>query len=363
MARFRVLWSKKLQAFAVVVIVLGLVKPVLAEAAIQPRDANTNAIMYNGAYTKAEWLTKVRNGDGVNTAENLQKIYFDEGRGITEANFMSSDTVDGTVFQDGHVEVAGKTVATNMYSIGRHDLPGRTPSGSVYESPNQEAFIAKSLPAFINMQGGTFHYAIIKSCGNAGRATPVPKATPTPTPTPKPSPTSTPKPSPTPVQSFKCTKLLATQPDKQHSPETFRFTIFSDVENVKLAGYRFGVHEEGSENAVDIRDIDVSKNYTDYTLGEGTWEITGQVKTSAGITAVSAACTAQVVSLRATPTPSPTPSGSGEVLGATLPATGSGAVLGGAIGLTAIGYTMRGYLSSRKSVLETLRTVGSPKHK
>jgi hypothetical protein len=57
------------------------------------------------------------------------------------------------------------------------------------------------------------------------------------------------------------------------------------------------------------------------------------------------------------PTPTPTPTG--QVLGATLPATGPETLLGGVGGLTAIGYATRGYIRSRKSLLDALRGKNS----
>jgi hypothetical protein len=188
---------KKLMAVAL--ILGGMLIPAAASAVSQPRDCESNSIMWCGAYTKSEFLNKIANGDGHNTAADLRHIYYSEGRGITSTNFNSSATVDGVVFKDGHVEVAGKTVATGAVDVGRSFKTGSVRSGSVWERTPQISFAANSIQAWVNMDGGTFHYFILKSCGNAGRATPVKKPTPSPTPshTPSPTPTHTPTPTPT----------------------------------------------------------------------------------------------------------------------------------------------------------------------
>jgi hypothetical protein len=431
---------------ASLVLVGALLAPNFVNAA-NGRDATQNSILYNGAYSKAEWLSKVDNGDGYHTSANIKQIYYQENRGITQANFMSANTVDGVVYKDGRVEVNGKTVATNSFSIGRDYMPGATRSGSVWETPNSTSFLSNSIQAYVDMEGGTFHYAVIKSCGNALRATPVPKpvpvvtpkptpkpivtpkptpkpvvtpkptpkpvvtpkptpkpvvtpkptpvpvvtpkptpapvvtpkptpvpvvtptptATPTPVSTPKPTPSQSPSPTPSPVvspsptpapeESFTCLKLTPSQPDVKNQPGTFRFSVDSKIENVTLTGYRYTILQEGTSTAADVRDTDATHNYSDFTLGAGTWNVSAQVKTSAGISAVNSACSTKVVVTQAvTPvTPTPVAPAPGQVLGATLPATGPEGLLGGAAGLTAIGYATRGYFRSRKNLLEALR--------
>lgn len=351
---------------AIFVVFVGLAVPLGAGAASQPRDYDSYSIMYGGAWSKAEWQSKVDKGDTKHSSANLRQIYFNEGRGITAANFKN--TVNGTVLNDGRVLVDGVVVATDAHVQGRNYLPGSVKDGSVYSRPIPDPFRpASDTAAWVNMDGGVYHYAIIKACGNTVRGkavpkptptpTPKPTATPTPTPTPTPVITPTPSPTPTPVESFACLKLTVSQPDEKNAPRTFRFTVDSKVENVALTGYRFGVSEEGASNAVDVQDIDETQNFTDYTLGGGNWTVTAQVKTSAGVTAISAPCTAHVTVVETTPTPTITPTPTpGQVLGTTnLPSTGPEALLGGAIGLTAIGYTARGYFRSRNSVLDALR--------
>ena len=284
MSKHTTLYSRLANLTLTGMVLATLVTPALASAtAYEPRDANTGAIIYNGSYSKTEWDYRIHNGDSLHTAANIQQIYFNEGRGITEASFMSSDTVEGTVYKDGHVAVNGQTVATSALTVGREKAPGAVASGSVWETPTSTVFVTDSIPAYVNMQGGSFHYAVIKSCGNPVRATVV--THPTPTPTPKPTATPTPKPTvtPTPTPHVTPTPKPTVTPTPKPTPTP--------------------------------------------------------------------------VVVITTPTPTPT----GKVLGTSLPATGPEALLGGVAGLTAMGYATRGYLRSRKSVLDALRGKNQPK--
>ena len=164
-------------------------------AASQPRDCDNNAVVYCGAYTKTELNKKISEGDTRNSAANLKQIFFNEGRGITLSGI--NNAVDGTVFKDGRVVVGGKIVATGAKSVGRQQLSSSTKQGSVWIRPVNVSFKSDSIAAFINMDGGVFRWAILKSCGNFVSAKAVP--TPAPTNTPKPSPFITPIPPLTPV--------------------------------------------------------------------------------------------------------------------------------------------------------------------
>lgn len=144
----------------VVSIVLPLVK---VDAA---RDCDSNAVMKCGAADKQELISKINGGDGANSSANLKQVYYNEGRGITEAGIMSPNTVDGEIHKDGTVWVNGAQVASGVFSSGREFLQNSTKDGSLWMRPPAVSFNSNSLPAFVNMDGGTFHWAIIKSCGN-----------------------------------------------------------------------------------------------------------------------------------------------------------------------------------------------------
>jgi hypothetical protein len=189
-----------LAAAGAVMTTLGFAPAALADG---PRDCNNNSVIWCGAYTKAEFQQKVNQGDGHHTAANLQQIYFGEGRGITMADFMSGNTVDGQVTKDGRVIVNGETVATGAWSTGRNRVPGTWASGSLWASPNSVQFLSNQIDAWVFMKNGQMQWYIIKSCSNTGggTATPAPSPSPSPSPSPKPSPSPSPSPSASPSPS------------------------------------------------------------------------------------------------------------------------------------------------------------------
>jgi hypothetical protein len=68
-------------------------------------------------------------------------------------------------------------VATNAMTAGRQNISGSTKmanGGTVYfMRPPSVSFKSSSLPAYVVMNNGRFSYAIIASCGNPVKATPV----------------------------------------------------------------------------------------------------------------------------------------------------------------------------------------------
>lgn len=212
-------WAR---AIAIVMIIGGIVVPVTSVlGATQPRDNDSNSIMWGGCYSMSECLTKINNGDGHHTSANLKQIYFNENRGITTTNFTAGTMVEGSVTKDGKVIVNGVTVATGAQSIGRNYINGSHKSGSVWERPTSVSFLSASIPAYVNMQGGVFHFAVIKSCGNAVRANAVvftPPKSPSPSKSVTPSPSKSPSPSPSPSKSASPSPSKSVSPSPSKSP-------------------------------------------------------------------------------------------------------------------------------------------------
>lgn len=102
--------------------------PTTVSAAAQ--DCDANAIIWCGAPTKSELLSKLHNGDGHHPAASLQSIM--HTRGITLTDIGSSDTVLGAVGKNGHVTVNGAVVATGAESLGRQNIPGSKANGSLW---------------------------------------------------------------------------------------------------------------------------------------------------------------------------------------------------------------------------------------
>lgn len=150
-----------------------LLAPAAGLAASGPRDADSNAMVYNGAYSRAELTQKLKNGDGVHSASSLQKEF--SSRGVTIAEIQSDNMVNGQVTKGGRVIVDGKTVATNARSWGRQNMAGSKKDGNLYVRPTEVSFQSSSLDAFVYMKDGVFQYAIIKACGNLVEAKAVAK--------------------------------------------------------------------------------------------------------------------------------------------------------------------------------------------
>ena len=237
-------------------VVAGILTAIIAvpaaQATSQPRDCDSNSIMYCGAYTKSEFAGKLAKGDTMHTAANLQHIYYNEGRGITYDNFMSGNTVDGLVYKNGNVVVNGQVVATGAMSIGRIKNSSSTACGSVWIRPTSSSFAADSIQAWVDMDGNQFHYFVLKACGNAGTATPVVKPTPTPatptpatptpaTPTPTtPTPTHTPIPSVTPIKTPIPTQtpaVLGASTEAAQLPQTGPESALAGIGGLSAVGY------------------------------------------------------------------------------------------------------------------------------
>jgi len=149
-------------AFTIFGLVTALTTPFMINAAASPRDFDANAVVYGGAFSKAELISKINNGDTRHS--DLKQVFYNENRGITESGINSS--VDGVVKKDGTVWVGGSQVATGVFSSGRSYIPGSTHDGTLWMRPPSVSFLSSQLDAFVLMDGGTFKAVVIKSCGN-----------------------------------------------------------------------------------------------------------------------------------------------------------------------------------------------------
>jgi hypothetical protein len=193
--------------FALKIFVIGLLCSLLltlpshsqALSMSSGRDCDDNAILRCGALTSDELMQKYQ-------SSGMGPVYARMGITGAEVAGMGTSAVAGQVTNTNQVLVGGKVVATDAVTAGRQNMPGSTQDSSggitFYQRPPSVSFVSASLPAFVVMQNGRFSFAIIASCGNPVKATPVapaptPKPAPTPAPTPKPTPAPTPAPTPT----------------------------------------------------------------------------------------------------------------------------------------------------------------------
>jgi hypothetical protein len=165
-----------------------------------PNNCDTNSVIWCGANNVNDLVNRYDNGDGHNTAASIQGIYSFYGisqSDITDMNNGSLSVEAGSVNTSGDVYDSSNTkVATGAVTGGREDISGSSKevvSGTIfYERPPSVSFAQPSLAAYVVMKDGVFDFAILASCGNPVKATPlaaasmaptkaVTKATPTPT--------------------------------------------------------------------------------------------------------------------------------------------------------------------------------------
>jgi hypothetical protein len=190
------------------------------------QNCDANAVVYCGATSASQLVTKYNGGDGQNSAASIQSIY--NYFGITSSDVQSLPTVAvaGTVTKSGNVYVGSQLVATNALTAGRQNITGSTTesdSGTTfYTRPPSVSFEQSSLNAYVVMSNGQFSFAILSSCGNPVKAIPV----------------APPAPTPQPASSGTCTNLSLTQ--SSDNPREVSAVATDTVQNgATLSGVSF----------------------------------------------------------------------------------------------------------------------------
>lgn len=139
--------------------------------------ASDNDIIYGGVSSQSELRNAYQNGDGRNSASNIQAI-FSEAIGVNSVNDFTG-MKEGTVHRDGRVRVDGTTVATDAQSSGRLNFRDSKPLGDTgaYYHRTDIRFSSSTtqLPVLVKFDDrGEYEFAVIKNCGNPVIAEPVP---------------------------------------------------------------------------------------------------------------------------------------------------------------------------------------------
>lgn len=333
------------------------------------RDCNNNSIVYCGALTQAELLSKYDQ----NATKDLPAIYAHYGIARSDMDGTTSQVVMGTAFKDGHVEVNGKTVASNSVSLGRDPIPHSTPVNingiTYYESTSPNVFLS-DIAAFVLMRNGQFYRAILTSCSNPLTATPTPPPAPTPTP---PAPVTTPESTPV----YTCNSLSAqviSLTDRSYE-YTLNYTATGGA-TLTSVDYNFGDQQSQSVTASSSSMTQTVQHtyqspgsYKTVATLHFSVPVNGQptvkdVNCEVPINTAPAMCTVPgkenfpqnspectTPTVTATPPTPPAPT----VVPQELPHTGIGSLLSGTLGLgslSAAGYYWRG---SRRNLLDKLR--------
>ena len=169
----------------------------LALSIDSPQDCDANAVINCG-------LTNTANAMSAYQGSGVADIYSSFGITSQDINNLSGSAVDGVVTSNNNVWIHRSSglctdvdtstlssknqqavkdnpnlclVATDAMTAGRQFMPGSTKvsngSTTFYSRPPSVSFQSSSLPAFVVMDNGRFSYAIIASCGNPVKATPV----------------------------------------------------------------------------------------------------------------------------------------------------------------------------------------------
>lgn len=303
------------------------------------RNCDANAVIWCGAGTVNELINKYDNGDGHNSASSISAIYNYFGVSSTDIKGMSSgsESVEaGSVTRSGNVYGAnGNLVATDALTVGRQNITGSTRvdvAGNIfYIRAPSVSFVSSPLSAFVVMKDNQFAYAILVSCGNAVKATPVtPKPKPV-APKPKPAQPTTNicsgnttnnnsgvssqggncsynntvvQPPPQPSSSGQCTSLQVNI--DQSNPKNITATATSVVTNgavLQSANFNFG------DNSAPITSNQTSQSHT--YANAGTYTITATLIFSGNQVLPTSSCQANLtigpsnaVSTEISPTPS-----------------------------------------------------------
>ncbi|PIZ00383.1 hypothetical protein COY62_02850 [bacterium (Candidatus Howlettbacteria) CG_4_10_14_0_8_um_filter_40_9] len=164
--------------FGILVTALIATTVIFPAFAAEPRDYDSNAIIYGGTYSVSELQDRLNNGSGPNSAGGVYGNWqapngvrtFYNGIGIYDSQFGSF--VDGTVKKNGTVWVGNTQIASGVFSSGRTNINPSTLVNygpiPIYWREPKYSFASDSLSAFVYRNfDGSFGYAIVKSCGNA----------------------------------------------------------------------------------------------------------------------------------------------------------------------------------------------------
>jgi len=160
-----------LAVLAVVVSGIALFGFLTTNSEALPKDCDDNAITKCGSMDYKDLASDYK----ANKSE-LSKVYGHYGLSESDILNAGSKAQMGRVYKDGRVTVGSKVVATNAYSIGRHNMSGSSKISiggkTYYERKTSTSFAADYIVAFVFLDAnGDFRAAILTSCGNPVRAT------------------------------------------------------------------------------------------------------------------------------------------------------------------------------------------------
>jgi hypothetical protein len=253
-------------------------------------NCDNNAVVYCGASSVSDLITKYNNGDGdpygnASKTYMIHDIYNDFRISPSDVSDMTTTAVAGYVSNTGDVYTGETTgahtlVATDALTAGRQDIDGSASTYVKYGATGfwtrkpSVSFLDTDLKAFVVMKDGVFQYAILYSCGNPVKAVPVPPA-------PKPT--------------LACTVLNDTPGTVEtNGDQNYTFAAVAagtNGETVTSYDYNFGDGTTKSSPTATVSHL----------FTPGTWKITATINGSNSLTA---SCTKSItISKPVTPPP------------------------------------------------------------
>ncbi len=161
-----------LSAMSIILVsALGFLAPSAGAVSVSTsRDCNSNSVIRCGI-SNSNKFAQAAEPAGIACLYN----HF----GIGSQDIANFDTMarTGQVTRSGKVLVNGKVVATNALTAGRQNMSGSTRFAcgghSFFIRKPSVSFTSPKLTAFVVMHDGRFAFAVIASCGNPVKATPV----------------------------------------------------------------------------------------------------------------------------------------------------------------------------------------------
>lgn len=233
------------------------------------RYCNNSPIIQCGTLTASEFTEKYNE----NAKGDLPAIY--SHYGINPKAIAGAK--DGTINKNGEIEVDGQVVATGAWSVGRQKLGTTNREVSIsgktyYEKPASAALTVQEEPAFVFLdKNGQYTGAIIKSCANPVKATPVPPKTPE-----KPKPEK-----PQPQPDAECKSLSA----RISNRTDYRLTARAGVSNgatINAHHYVITNDETGETVLEKTVDTDSTQSSIEGTLPAGSYTAEVTIETSVG---------------------------------------------------------------------------------
>lgn len=255
------------------------------------RDCDANAIINCGALTASELKQKY----AANKTGDIDNIFSHYG---VSSSMVNGTSKMGTVGKDGKVIVDGKVVATSAQSIGRQNISGSSAVNidgkTYYQRPTSVSFNSETIPAVVYFDSkGQYVAAVITSCGNPVKATPV-VVTP-------------PKPAPAPAA--ECVSIKANRITR----DRYSFDATASTSNgATISGYVFQLRENNAQGRL-IHTVTVNSTAKTAKSGEttqtpGTYYASVTVKTSLGDkTSARCATTFTIEKPEEKPAPCPVP--------------------------------------------------------